>query len=223
MLQRRVAPNAAEECQHRPDVRDIRAVQEDAAGPGARPPQHHHHRGLLRGLHRGLPHALREDPDFDARPEVGRSVQKHTPCVCELNEIRHQRILQRVNSTYFSVKLFSFLIQNLIPEHLPFCFGTVPVTLSSLVAAIAAEAMGAENVLGILMPSPYSSEHSISDALALVNNLGIKHDIIPIEAAMKAFDQLLVDVFANTTFGVAEENLQSRIRGNILIVLHVSC
>ena len=90
---------------------------------------------------------------------------------------------------------------------------------SALVAAIAAEAMGAENVLGILMPSPYSSEHSVTDALALVNNLGIKHQIIPIEAAMTAFDQLLVDVFANTAFGVAEENLQSRIRGNILMAI----
>ena len=90
---------------------------------------------------------------------------------------------------------------------------------SALVAAIAAEAMGAENVLGVLMPSPYSSEHSVSDALALVNNLEIKHQIIPIEVAMTAFDQLLVDVFANTTFGVAEENLQSRIRGNILMAI----
>ena len=136
MFQRRVAPDATEECQHRPHVRDIRAVQEDAAGAGARPPQHHHHRGLLCWLHRGFPHALREDPDAYAGPEVGQSVQKYTSRFCELNEIRHQRILQRVNSTYFSVKLFSYLIQNLISEHLPFCFGTVPVTSSSLEAAI---------------------------------------------------------------------------------------
>ena len=98
MLQRRVAPDAAEECEHRPDVRDIRAVQEDAAGPGARPTKHYYHRGLLRGLHRGLPHAIREDPDPDAGSEVGGSVQKYTSRFCELNEIRHQRILQRVNS-----------------------------------------------------------------------------------------------------------------------------
>ena len=90
---------------------------------------------------------------------------------------------------------------------------------SALVAAIAAEAMGVENVLGILMPSPYSSEHSVTDALSLVKNLGIKHEVIPIEVAMNAFDQLLVDVFANTAFGVAEENLQSRIRGNILMAI----
>ncbi|NES73466.1 MAG: NAD+ synthase, partial [Okeania sp. SIO2D1] len=90
---------------------------------------------------------------------------------------------------------------------------------SALVAAIAAEALGSENVLGILMPSPYSSQHSVEDALALVENLGIKHEILPIQAAMTAYDQTLANMFANTEFGVAEENLQSRIRGNLLMAI----
>ena len=90
---------------------------------------------------------------------------------------------------------------------------------SSLVAAIATVAMGKENVLGILMPSPYSSEHSITDAIALVNNLGIKSQKLAIQEGMKAYDHILEPLFADTEFGVAEENIQSRIRGNLLMAI----
>ncbi len=90
---------------------------------------------------------------------------------------------------------------------------------SSLVAAIAAVAMGAENVLAVLMPSPYSSEHSLTDAMALVNNLGIKSYQLPIAETMKAYDRLLESLFAGSEFGVAEENIQSRIRGNLLMAI----
>ena len=90
---------------------------------------------------------------------------------------------------------------------------------SSLVAAIAAVAMGAENVLAVLMPSPYSSEHSLTDAMALVNNLGIKSYKLPIAETMKAYDRLLEPLFAGSEFGVAEENIQSRIRGNLLMAI----
>lgn len=90
---------------------------------------------------------------------------------------------------------------------------------SSLVAAIAVHAMGAENVLGILMPSPYSSDHSITDALALAHNLGIATQTIPIADAMAAYDHILAPLFHDTPFGIAEENLQSRIRGNILMAI----
>ncbi|NDJ23888.1 NAD+ synthase [Nostoc sp. B(2019)] len=90
---------------------------------------------------------------------------------------------------------------------------------SALVAAIATTALGKENVLGVLMPSPYSSEHSISDALALSENLGIKTNILPIGDLMQGFDQTLADLFADTEFGLAEENIQSRIRGNLLMAI----
>ncbi|MGK7877820.1 MAG: NAD+ synthase [Xenococcaceae cyanobacterium] len=90
---------------------------------------------------------------------------------------------------------------------------------SSLVAAIATEAMGAENVLGVLMPSPYSSEHSVKDAQALVENLGIKSHKLPIGETMEAYDNLLEPLFSETSFGVAEENIQSRIRGNLLMAI----
>jgi NAD+ synthase (glutamine-hydrolysing) len=90
---------------------------------------------------------------------------------------------------------------------------------SALVAAIASTSIGAENVLGILMPSPYSSDHSIHDALALANNLGIQTQKLPIGDLMATYDQTFADLFANTEFGIAEENLQSRIRGNLLMAI----
>ncbi|MEH2410131.1 NAD+ synthase [Nostoc sp.] len=90
---------------------------------------------------------------------------------------------------------------------------------SAIVAAIATAALGKENVLGVLMPSPYSSEHSISDAVALAENLGIKTNLLPIGELMQAFDQTLGDLFAGTEFGLAEENIQSRIRGNLLMAI----
>jgi NAD+ synthase (glutamine-hydrolysing) len=90
---------------------------------------------------------------------------------------------------------------------------------SALVAAIAAQALGAENVLGVLMPSPYSSDHSIKDAEALAANLGIQTHILRIGSLMQDYDQVLEPLFAGTEFGIAEENLQSRIRGNLLMAI----
>ncbi len=90
---------------------------------------------------------------------------------------------------------------------------------SSLVAAVATAAVGQENVLGVLLPSPYSSDHSIGDALALANNLGIKTHILPIGKLMEGYDNTLAELFAGTEFGLAEENIQSRIRGNLLMAI----
>jgi NAD+ synthase/NAD+ synthase (glutamine-hydrolysing) len=90
---------------------------------------------------------------------------------------------------------------------------------SSLVAAIATAALGKENVLGVLMPSPHSSDHSITDALALAANLGIKTHTLPIGDLMQTYDKTFADLFAETEFGLAEENIQSRIRGNLLMAI----
>ena len=90
---------------------------------------------------------------------------------------------------------------------------------SALVSAIAAEALGPSNVLGILMPSPYSSDHSISDAEQLAKNLGINTKTIPIGVLMGGYDETLGALFTGTESGVTEENLQSRIRGNILMAV----
>ena len=90
---------------------------------------------------------------------------------------------------------------------------------SALVAAIASAAIGSENVLGVLMPSPYSSDHSVKDALKLAQNLGIQTQILPIGDLMQVYDKTLEPLFAGTQFGIAEENIQSRIRGNLLMAI----
>ncbi len=90
---------------------------------------------------------------------------------------------------------------------------------SSLVATIAADALGPEHVVGVSNPSRYSSEGSISDARKLAENLGFKLMIIPIEPGHQAYLGMLDDAFKGTTSGTAEENLQSRIRGNIWMAL----
>lgn len=90
---------------------------------------------------------------------------------------------------------------------------------SALVAAIASAALGPDHVLGVLMPSPYSSDHSIGDAEKLAYNLGIGTQTLPIGELMTGFDHTLHSLFANTEPGVTEENLQSRIRGNLLMAI----
>jgi len=90
---------------------------------------------------------------------------------------------------------------------------------SSLVAAVAAEAFGPESVLGVLMPSPYSSIGSIEDAQRLAQNLGIKTIAISITDIMASFDSGLEDAFRGRERDVTEENIQARIRGNLLMAL----
>jgi NAD+ synthase (glutamine-hydrolysing) len=90
---------------------------------------------------------------------------------------------------------------------------------SALVAAIATEALGAQCVLGVMMPSPYSSRGSIDDSRQLAANLGIRTLTLPIERVMEAMEETLRDAFANTERDVTEENIQARIRGNLLMAL----
>jgi NAD+ synthase (glutamine-hydrolysing) len=90
---------------------------------------------------------------------------------------------------------------------------------SSLVATIAADALGVDHVVGVSNPSRYSSEGSIADARALADNLGIKLMIIPIEPAHAAYLEMLEPAFHGSQPGTAEENIQSRIRGNIWMAL----
>jgi len=90
---------------------------------------------------------------------------------------------------------------------------------SSLVAAVAVAAMGKENVTGVFMPSQYSSNESCEDAYDLAHNLGIKILEIPIKQTFESYLTTLRGVFARTKIDVTEENLQARIRGNILMAL----
>jgi NAD+ synthase (glutamine-hydrolysing) len=90
---------------------------------------------------------------------------------------------------------------------------------SSLVAAIAADALGPENVIGVSMPSRYSSPGSRSDAEALAGNLGIEFKVIPIEGAFSSYLETLAEPFKDAQPDSTEENIQARIRGNILFAL----
>lgn len=88
---------------------------------------------------------------------------------------------------------------------------------SALVAALAVDALGAENVHGILMPSEFSSLNSVTDSVELANNLGIAYDIVPIE---KIYKRAMIEMYRFFELGkwsVAQENLQARIRGTILM------
>ncbi len=90
---------------------------------------------------------------------------------------------------------------------------------SAVTLAIACDALGKENVHAILMPSPYSTEHSVDDAVQLSKNLNNPYDIIPIKDVYETFLSTLKPIFKDLPFSLAEENIQSRSRGNILMAI----
>jgi len=90
---------------------------------------------------------------------------------------------------------------------------------STLVASICADALGPENVLGVAMPSEFSTSHSVDDAQELADNLGIRLFTIPIKSVYHSFLETLHDSFGDEEPGLAEENLQARIRGTLLMTI----
>ena len=90
---------------------------------------------------------------------------------------------------------------------------------SALVACVAVDALGAENVTCVFMPTRYSSSESARDAEQLAKNLGVAYHIVPIEDVFKQYLTMLDPVFAGTPMGIAEENIQARVRGNILMAV----
>jgi len=90
---------------------------------------------------------------------------------------------------------------------------------SAVTAAIACRALGPENVLCVSLPSPYTSEASVEDARQLAANLGCAFRLMPIEPAMRAYGDILAPLFAGRDEDVTEQNLQARIRGNLLMAL----
>ncbi len=88
---------------------------------------------------------------------------------------------------------------------------------SALVATLAVDALGAENVHGLLMPSQYSTDHSVTDAEDLAHNLGMSYDIVPIKPMFDAFREALKPVFAGRAEDVTEENMQARVRGTLVM------
>lgn len=90
---------------------------------------------------------------------------------------------------------------------------------SAVTTALAVEALGPDNVRVLLMPSQFSSDHSVEDARLLAENLGIQYDIIPIKDVYDAFDKKLHPIFNDLPFNVAEENIQARVRGTLLMAV----
>ena len=90
---------------------------------------------------------------------------------------------------------------------------------SAVVCALAAEALGAENVMAVLLPSRYSTDHSVADAEALVKNLGCLSEIIPIKNITQSFEDALHPQFNGLPFNIAEENIQSRSRAVLLMAM----
>ncbi len=90
---------------------------------------------------------------------------------------------------------------------------------SALTATIATDALGPERVWGVGMPTRFSSRHSVDDALALASNLGIRFDLVPIDDVFQAYLDALEGLFAGTGMGVAEENIQARVRGAVAMAL----
>ncbi len=90
---------------------------------------------------------------------------------------------------------------------------------SALTAAIAVEALGKDKVVGVAMPSRFSSEHSVADAAKLAENLGIQFHLLAINAVHEAYEQTLAGLFATSPLDITEENLQARVRGALLMAL----
>ena len=90
---------------------------------------------------------------------------------------------------------------------------------SAICLCLAAEAIGNENVMALLMPSRYSSEHSVSDAVKLAGNLGVQHEILNIEKPFTAFEEVLSPIFKGSKTDVTEENIQARVRAVLLMAV----
>jgi NAD+ synthase (glutamine-hydrolysing) len=172
--------------------------------------------------------------DVDVRPAFRRRAldprgRRRAPALPEVHvsggrpaesriEPRIERLLEPVHEVYEALVVGTrdYVTKNGFSDVLIGLSGGID---SSLVAAIAADALGPDHVVGVLMPSRFSSGGSIADAEALADQLGLRTLTIPIEPAHAAFLEMLAEPFAGLEPGLAEENLQARVRGTILMTL----
>ena len=163
----------------------------------------------------GHPTAARAATPAEALPEIAVTEARELP---EAQEPRLEPILAPAHEVYEALVLGTrdYVTKNGFSDVLIGLSGGID---SSLVAAVAVDALGPDHVVGVLMPSRYSSDHSVTDADVLADNLGIRTYTIPIEPAHGAFLDMLAEPFAGLESGLAEENLQARIRGTILMTL----
>ena len=136
---------------------------------------------------------------------IGFTPKQHLP-VSDIEQIYHAIILGIQD--YFAKSGFSKAVLGLS--------GGID---SAIVCALACRALGPENVMAVLMPSKYSSDHSIKDALDLVENFGCMHEIIPIKETADAFEHILKPAFKDLPQNLAEENIQARCRGIIVMAM----
>lgn len=156
------------------------------------------------------------DEVFERIEVVKLDFDKHEPK--PFVEGRIEEHLDSVAEVYHALVVGTrdYLVKNKITDAVIGLSGGID---SSLVCCIAVDALGPEHVTGVLMPGPYSSDHSLQDARALAENLGINYLIIPIDDVFQSFLNCLKPVFKDLPFDVTEENLQARIRGMILMAL----
>jgi NAD+ synthase (glutamine-hydrolysing) len=140
-------------------------------------------------------------------------------------DLENKEQVQQTNPEYAEIELiYNALIMGLQNYFHKLGFSKAILGLSggidsAVTLAIAEKALGKENLLAVLLPSPYSSQHSIDDAIQLAENLGVEYQIIPIEKAFAEVQNSLHPVFKDAPFDLTEENIQARLRGLILMAL----
>ncbi len=144
---------------------------------------------------------------------------------CTLNELNNNSDLKVINTIPEKMELINKALVLGIKDYFNKS-GFTKATLglsggidSAVTLVLAAEALGPENIRVLLLPSKYSSEHSIKDAEDLANNLNIKYDIIPINEVVDSVDSAMKTIFKGLEPDVTEENIQARIRGTLLMAL----
>ena len=169
--------------------------------------------------------------DLDIKSKTGskKSEKKHYPNVVfirdKVKDKKHAGIPKRKNIALKPLEeIFKALVLGTRDYVRKSEFKKVAIGLSggidsSLTAAIAVEALGIQKVTGVTMPSPYTSKESLNDANILARNLGIEILTLPIEKAMKAYKDILSEAFKGKKEDITEENIQARIRGNLLMAL----
>jgi len=157
------------------------------------------------------------DPDENRSP----SPTTHQPETHQLGAQTPQRSsgTAQLEEAYIFEALTLGIRDYIVKSGLPMkvCLGLSGGIDSALVAALAVEALGSDEVVGVTMPSEYSSKGSVTDSIQLAASLGIECHQIPINNMVKAFDRSMAEYFKGTEFGLAEENIQSRFRGSILM------
>lgn len=163
----------------------------------------------LQNQHKGSPPATIKETNQELQEEKFKDPGMILNMLTSENNIRqiHKALLLGIHD-YFSKMGFSKAI-----------LGSSGGIDSALALELACEALGAENVYAVLMPSPFSTTHSVKDAEQLSKNLGNPYEVLPIEPVYNSFLSTLKPLFKNLPFNVAEENIQSRSRGNLLMAI----